>query len=277
MVILSGPEQGSYYELVNDINRVLKKGENDPFINMSTPGAAYNFEQIANPSSEYKVALMQLDYLFFMQGKDAQNNLKMTNNIKVLVPLSIEEIHFVTKKSSGLTKLSDINSSTLVGIGDKSQGTYATANYINSRSEINWSSRNFPFDVVLKELMLGRIDVFVLVGSAPVSKLDISPIALKEPISLIEIDDFSGSDSYIKHVINADSYKWLDKDVSTFGVRTVMIVNESKLTDEDREVLKKMVDDLKTNMNKLIEQGHPKWKDVSLDIWDNKDWPSIKL
>ena len=277
MIILSGPEQGSYYEFVEDMNNVLKDSVSMPFINMSTHGAAYNFERLAEPLSEYKVALIQMDYLFFMQGIDAQNNIEKTKNIKVLLPLAREEIHFVTKEKSGIKKLSDIDDSTVVGIGDKSQGTYATALYINEMGKINWSSRNYPFDNLLRELILDRVDVFAFVGSAPVVKLDIDPKGLREPLSLVEIDDFEGSKNYTRDTIHAEVYKWLNSDVPTFGVRTVLVVNEDKLTDEDREALKKIVSGLKDSKSKLVKYGHPQWENVEFDNWNNKDWPSIKL
>jgi TRAP-type uncharacterized transport system substrate-binding protein len=276
--ILSGPIQGSYFEFIDDINNVMKDTTgNEPFINMATMGAASNFDRISDPLSEYKVALMQLDYLFFMQGMDVQNNIQRTKDIKVLMPLANEEIHIVTKKKSGLEKLSDINSSTVVGIGDKSQGTYATAFRISEMGKFNWISKNYPFDNVLRELVLDRLDAFVFVGSAPVVKLDIDSRGLREPITLLELDDFEGSEIYKRDTIHKEDYKWLDKDIPTFGVRTVMIVNEAKLTKEDKVALKKMMESIRENKSRLEKYGHPKWREVDIDDWNSKDWPIIKL
>ena len=278
LVILSGPQQGAYYEFVDDINHVLKDGNVSPFVNESTSGAAYNFEQLADPKTPFKVALMQMDYLYFMQGMDHQNNTEKTKNIKVLMPLADEEIHFVVKKNSGLNKLSDLDSSSVIAIGSKNQGTYATANFIKDGSQIYWRSRNIHFDQALKDLFLDKVDGFVFVGSAPVAKLNIDPRGLREPLNLLELDDFNNwAKDYEKDTIFMTDYKWLDKDIPTYGVRTVMIVNESKLTNSDREVLQKMVNGLKNNYDKLVKDGHPKWKEVEFDNWDKSEWPMIRL
>ncbi len=278
MVILSGPEQGAYYEFVDDINYVLKDGNVSPFVNKTTNGAAYNFEQLADPKTPFKVAFMQLDYLYFMQGMDNQNNTKKTKNIKVLMPLANEEIHFVTKKNSGLNKLSDLDTSRVVAIGSKNQGTYATANFIKDASQIFWSSRNIHFDEALKDLYLDKIDAFVFVGSAPIVKLNIDPRGLREPLTLLELDDVNDwAKDYERDTIYMDDYKWLDRDIPTYGVKTVIIVNESKLTTADREELQKMINGLKNNYDKLVKDGHPKWKDVEFDSWDKADWPKIRL
>ena len=278
MVILSGSEQGAYYEFVDDINYVLKDGDGEPFVNKTTSGAAYNFNQLTDPKTPFKVAFMQMDYLYFMQGMDNQNNTKKTSEIKVLMPLANEEIHFVTKKSSGLNKLSDLDSSKVVAIGSKNQGTYATANFIKDGSRIFWSSRNIHFDEALKGLYLDKVDAFVFVGSAPIVKLNIDPRGLREPLTLLELDDVNDwAKDYERDTIYMDDYKWLDKDIPTYGVKTVIIVNESKLTTADREELQKMMNGLKNNYDKLVKDGHPKWKDVEFDSWDKADWPKIRL
>jgi len=278
MTILSGPEQGAYYEFVNDINYVLEDGNREPFVNQSTSGAAYNFEQLVDPNSPYKVALVQLDYLYFMQGFDVQNNTEKTKGIKVLMPLANEELHFVVKKSSGLNSLQDLDSSSVVAIGTKNQGTYTTATFVKVRSGIYWSSRNTHFDEALKDLYLDRIDAFVFVGSAPIGKLNVDPRGLREPLTLLELTDFNGwADDYDNDTIYMKDYKWLEKDIPTFGVKTVIVVNESKLTNSDREVLQKMKTGLKNKYDKLVKDGHPKWKEVKFDSWDKADWPIIRL
>jgi TRAP-type uncharacterized transport system substrate-binding protein len=257
---------------------VLKDGNVSPFVNETTSGAAYNFEQLADPKTPFKIALMQMDYLYFMQGMDHQNNTNKTNDIKVLMPLANEEIHFVTKQSSGLNKLSDLDSSSIVAIGSKNQGTYATSSFIKDRSEIYWSSRNIHFDQALKDLFLDKIDAFVFVGSAPVVKLNIDPRGLRSPLNLLELDDFNDwAKNYDRDTIYTTDYKWLDKDVPTYSVRTVIIVNESKLTNDDREALQKMMNGIKNNYDKLVKEGHPKWKDVKFDDWDKSEWPKIRL
>ena len=273
LTILSGPEYGSYHRFIEDINNVLKTDASDAVINETTSGAANNFRQITDPDSPYKIAMMQSDYLYHMKAKDAKDNTQFTDNLFVLLPIASEEIHFVTLERKGYTGLKSLPKKR-VAIGNKGQGTYVTANIIKDRSEIYWSSRNFHFDQALKELYNDYIDAFVIVSSAPIEMIDIDPEASVDELALIELEDFNGWAKYYEPMtISKDTYKWLDKDINTFGVRGVLIVNKAKLDAKDVEELNKLVNGIKTSLPELIEIGHPKWKEVDFNNWTNSDWP----
>ena len=273
IIILSGPEQGSYHQFVEDIKNLFENDTTFSVINKSTQGAAANFEQLSNPKSNYKFALMQSDYLYLMQGWDLQKNTNNTKNIKVVLPLANEEIHVVTKKSNNLNTLSDLEGK-LVAIGTKSQGTYATAWRINERSKTNFLSRNIHFDEAMRSLKLNRIKAFFIVGSAPIDKLNFDPAIAIEDISLVALQDTTGwAEFYTVDTIKKEEYRWLKEDVPTFSVRTLLLVNEDKLTQTDRDNLAKMVDGINMNLETLRENGHPKWKEVDFTNWDSADWP----
>jgi len=276
MVILSGPEDASYYRFVEDINNVLGSGSDKPYINKKTQGAMYNINQITDPKTPYKVAMVQSDLLFYMQASDMRNNTNKTKDIKVIIPLANEEIHVVTKISSNLNKLQDLDSTT-VAIGNKNQGTYVTSTIMKDRSNMYWISRNIHFDQALKDLYLGEIDAFIIVGSAPINKLDLNPRAMTDELALVELEDFNDWAKYYDNdTIYKEDYKWLEKDVPTFSVKTILIVNEAKLTDADRTEITKLVNGIKSKFDILKEQGHPKWKEIDLSDWDNSDWPMYK-
>ena len=188
LVILSGPEQASYHRFIEDINNVLGSSEGDACVNQTTSGAEYNFNQLIDPKSPYKVAMVQSDLLFFKQALDMRENTEKTKDIKVILPMANEEIHIVTKANSGLHKLQDLDSS-LVAIGTKDQGTYATASLIKDRSKVYWSSRNIHFEQALKDLAMDKIDAFFIIGTAPIQKLDLDPRAMIIQPALIELSD----------------------------------------------------------------------------------------
>ncbi len=276
LTILTGPEQLTYYRFVEDLNTVIGGEDTKPFINRKSSGSADNFRQITDPESPYKVALIQEDYLYFMKAYDSRMNTEVTNSLKVIAPLANEEIHVVTTKESGIKKLQDLQKK-IVAIGTKNMGTYATASLIKDKSKVAWSSRNIHFDQTLNALFMGQIDAFFIVGTAPIEKLNMNPKALSVPLDLVELNDFNGWAKYYNNdTIRTTDYMWLDHDVPTFNVKTLLIVNESKLTDEDKGELSELINELNANLAKLKEVGHPKWKEVNLQEWDAMDWPLYK-
>ena len=82
ITILSGPKQASYYRFVDDIAKVVNTDDETLVVNKESSGAAFNYNQLVDPKSPYKVAMMQSDYLYFMQARDMMNN---TEDSKKLV------------------------------------------------------------------------------------------------------------------------------------------------------------------------------------------------
>jgi TRAP-type uncharacterized transport system substrate-binding protein len=207
---------------------------------------------------------------------DMMNNTNKTKNLKVLLPLSDQQIHFVTKASKGITKLQDLVKKT-VAIGTSDQGTYTTANQIKNRSEIYWSSRNILFEDALKELAMDRIDAFIIVSSAPIQKLTISPQGSVDKLALIPLENFKDWAKYYKpDTILTTDYQWLDHDIPTFSVKSLLVVNESKLNDEEKNAVMQLKTGILNKYDQLKANGHPEWKDVNLNDWKESDWPIYK-
>jgi len=262
MIILSGPEKGSYNRFARDIVTVLGEKNGIKLINLPTGGSAYNFKKISDPNSADIIALIQSDYLNLMEAEDKVNNTNKTGSLKVVLELAKEEIQIVAKKSSGLNRLQDLDKKK-VAIGNEDQGSYATGKIIKDRSKVNWTSYYANLDLMLKQLSAGSIDAGLIVGSAPVNILDIDPQVLTDGITMLELDDFNGWAQYYENdTVYRNEYKWLDKDIPTFSVRTLLIVNESKLTSADKQTVAAIKSGIIQNLELLRKQGHPKWKEV---------------
>ena len=93
----------------------------------------------------------------------------------------------------------------------------------------------------------------------------------KHPLSPENINDWA---RYHKSdVISATDYKWLDYDVPTYSVKNLLVVNEDKLTEEDKVEILKLVNGLKENLSTFQSTGHPAWKNVDFHDWDSSNWP----
>ena len=235
MIILSGPEKGSYNEFVDDIVTLLGEKSDVILENKTSDGSAFNFKMLIDHNTNYKVALIQSDFLALMDAEDKLNNTDKTGSLKVVMQLAKEQIHFVTKKSSDIKSLQDLDMKR-VGIGTIDQGGFVTGKIIRERSQISWSTVYVGFDEMLSRLSTESINAGLVVGSAPLDMLNIDPQVMVDGMSILELDDFNGwAEHYENDTIYSGDYKWLDKNIPTFGVRTLLVVNESKLTDEEKQ------------------------------------------
>jgi TRAP-type uncharacterized transport system substrate-binding protein len=276
ITVLSGPEEASNYKIAEDINKILGAGGKALIVNKKSNGVAENFQELTDPDNPVKVAFMQLDYLTFMKAQDLKQKTNKTASLKVIIPLSIEEIHFLTKKSSGLKKLSDLDTTTIVAIGGIKSGTYATAQWIKDGSKIYWKSRNLNFNDAIKALAFDEVQVMAFVSSAPIPLIDLQPLMIKPDNmpTLIEMENIGGWANYYEPVTFTPAmYQWLDQSISGFGVRTVLVVNEAKVTPAERESIQQLGSQIKSGLTKLREKGHPAWNTVDFSKWDPKSWP----
>src|ERR1044071_2455218 len=109
LTILSGSKQATQYRFVQDIETIVAPSLDFKIVNKETKGAADNFNQLSDPKSPYKLAIMQADFLYFMQTQDMQNNTEKTKNLTVVLPLGQQQIHLVTKANRGITGLKNLN------------------------------------------------------------------------------------------------------------------------------------------------------------------------
>jgi TRAP transporter TAXI family solute receptor len=273
MIILSGPSQGTYKALVDDIVGVTNNDSNEVFINVISDGSGFNYDELIDPDSPVKIAIIQADYLYFKQIEDAKNNTEKSEAIEVLLPLANEQIHIVTIKGNKITKLADLKGE-IVGCGTEMQGTYATAIMIKDKTEVFWNTEILDFDRALKQLYGRKIAAFFVVGTAPLKKLNINPQAMAVPLALISPENINDWARYNKSdVIKSTSYKWLDYDVPTYSVKSLLVVNKNKLTAEDKALLLELTNALKTNLSTLQSSGHPAWIDIDFHDWDSSNWP----
>ena len=262
MVILSGPEKGTYNRFAADIVKVLGEKNGIKLLSRTTAGSGFNFKELTDPSAASKIGIIQADYLSFMQAQDRLNNTNKTGSIKVLMPLATEEIHLVVKKSSGLKKLQDL-SNKKVAIGSEAQGSFVTGKIMNERSKVNWIPTYDSYEMLVRHLSEGNIDAFLLVGSAPVKMLDIDPQVMVDEPTLLELDDFNGWAQYYENdTIFRGDYRWLDKDIPTFSVRSLLVVNEAKLTADDKKAVEAIKTAIIQDLEILRKEGHPKWNEV---------------
>ncbi len=276
LAILSGSDQASQYQFAEDIVKIVGTDMSNQISNEQTTGASYNLDQLVDPSSPYKLAIIQADNLYAMQAMDMIKNTNKTKNLKVVVPLGYDQIHIVTRASSGLTKLQDLTKKT-VAIGTSDQGTYTTANLIKDRSQVYWSSRNIHFEDALKELAMGRIDAFFVVSSAPIQKLVISPQSTIDKLALIPLENINDLAKYYKSdTIRTTGYQWLDHDIPTFSVKSILVVNESKLTEEEKNAVSQLQSGILNKFDLLKASGHPQWNDVNPTEWKESEWPMYK-
>lgn len=265
--IVSGFETEIYNQFAQDI----KNNTDVPIVIYPTKGSVDNFNRILSDSIQ--IAFMQYDVLLYKQLE----MLDVKDYIKMFLPLYYEEIHLITKNNSKINNFSDLKGK-IVGIGSKDAGSNITANFIKLKTEIDWIDSEIPFSSSFQALLSDSIDAFFFVGAAPANALKSLSKDVSNIIKLIPIQDKRLDDIYTRKTIQSGIYAWVDKDIKTYSVRSLLVVNTRNIDESMDAKIELLYEDLKGNLagirkNKL---SHPKWKQVDFTDKKHIDWPVYK-
>jgi len=260
LVVYSGVKGGSYNLIIDDILKIssvkLKVEQ--------TGGSMENFEKLLGNQTP-SIAILQYDVLLYNDLVSSET----VKNLEILLPLAFEEIHLVTLKESTINSIKDL-SERKVAIGSLSQGTNITAKFIKRITEINWIDVEVSFKDAFEELLSGKVDAFFFVGAAPVEKLDELSAASKNIIKLVPIENPKLNGVYSSVQIQADKYSWINYNVNTYAVQSVLAVNVANETEASREEVFNLMQDINVNLGKLQQEGHPKWRQIDFYFGDLK-------
>lgn len=234
----------------------------------STAGSQENLELLSNKG--FQLGFMQYDVLLFNELK--QPDIK--NNIKVMLPLYDEEVHLITRNDGNINQLSDLNGKR-IGIGSKQSGTAITAQFIQYKTMLKWESVELAFDASFAALLNDSIDAFFYVGAAPSNTLKSLSENVQQLIKLVPIENESLNDFYLTKTIDEDVYPWLNEDVVTVSVRSLLAVNNANINDSTAQMVDALYDDLKGNLKGIQKNklSHAKWADVDFSSMRGIDWP----
>ncbi len=256
-IILSGVEGGSYNLLAKDIQKITQVSTE---VGTST-GSVYNFNQLI-AVNDTDISFMQYDVLKYF--RDIENAADI-DKLKVILPLSFEEIHLIVLKDAPINCLADLKGKN-VAIGSLTQGTNVTAKLIKHITMTEWVDVDLGFKDVFASLLSGQIDAFFFVGASPVGKLNELSERSKNLIKLVPIENPKLQNIYKPTVIKKGTYRWEDKDIPTFSVQSLLVANTAKETPEEIKSLELLLTDIKNNIEKLRKEGHPKWKEIDFDF-----------
>jgi len=282
--VLTGTEQGTYHVLANDMNKLLPSSSKVingdtteiPFLDVrTTAGSSINFDLLVDEGSEVKVAFLQLDILLRQKMEDVLHGTSKTNDLMVLMPLSVEAIHLITKRESEINSLSDLEG-LRVGIGNKFEGTYYTALYIKDLSKVGFQSKNISTQDIIKPLLLDKIDAFFVVATPPMEMIKIMPTSTGEKFKIVPLENINGwADGFTEVTIPARTYSWQETAVQTYGVPSVVVVNMAKITDEEKQSLLQWRATVIENLQELQTSGHSVWKTTNVSEWNTDMWPQM--
>jgi hypothetical protein len=264
--IATGQEQGTYYAMARDLKKLAARHGIELNV-IPSFGSADNLLKVYQFPS-IQLGMVQLDTLAIavltaVAGKDdiSAELGQLLQHTQVVLPLYREEVHLVA--SADIKGIEDLKNKK-ISIGKGASGTFGTAQVIMREYQIE-PSEVFTMDTEqsIEALRRGKIDAFFAVAGAP-AEVFRKQITADDKFRLLAINRKESS-SYDKATIPANTYGWQAEAVATLSTLNVLITSDRSTTGGECQNIGRFARMVYDNLGWLKENGHPKWKDVSID------------
>jgi len=283
MGIVTGPTTGTYYRFGHDIANALKHYGVDMEVKESQ-GSVENVRRI-NSTENASLGIVQSDLLGFLKRSDDQASQNLAEHLRVVFPFYKEEIHLFARNE--IKSLADLNGKRLV-VGAEGSGHWLTSMNILAMTEVKPGDlqRLEPAEGVVAVLQ-NRADALIFVGGKPVklfenledlSNSDNSKYTgLLKEVHFVPLNDPKLLKEYSATQLTSDDYAFIETPIDTVAVQAVLMSYgfEGEMTPYQKErcgAIGNVGTALREALPHLRKNGHPKWKEVSLQMPENHFW-----
>jgi len=267
--IMTGSTTGTYYKIGENIRDFIARPVGIKLEVKPSHGSLDNLtKMILDPESRF--AIVQQDVIEIARKNKNISLRAITRNLKLLLPLYIEEVHLIVRKESPYRHFEDLKGK-VAGIVINSGSALTTRvllkrifNTPNSFKSLN------SFQEGLEKLERGEIEWVIAVCGQPCSKIKQLD---GNKFRLLPFDPNKQYGDYSNCFIDNKNYPnlHLTAPLPTIGVRSLLVIYD----DSDPNVMsdvRKLAVQFYRSKKILQKQGHPKWKQVSFELTKIAGW-----
>lgn len=257
--LITGNEGGAYYQLGQDLKRLLKANGVNLTVHPSN-GAVDNIYAVSQRPG-VQLAIVQSDVLTFVAAQQANPTIaRIAQGIRLIFPLYDEEVHVVARRE--LTTLEAL-AGKRVAIGREGSGTYLTARLLFKLANVT-PAEMVPIDggEALAQLKAGQLDALVAVIAHPIGRFR-TEVKAEDGFALTPITTPAILERYAATEIPAGTYAWQATPVSTVAVKAVLVAYDAQR--RECESIGRLAQHVTVGIEWLSRHGHPLWRRVDLE------------
>ncbi|MBL8287697.1 MAG: TAXI family TRAP transporter solute-binding subunit [Rubrivivax sp.] len=275
--IVTASERGTYIQIGRDLGKFIAPAAQIELDALPSAGSPENIHRLRYEAG-VKLALVQSDVYqaFINQGKAGDATAAtIIRPLRVVLPLYNEEIYFVVRADSPMNHVHDIRDAR-INIGPLRSGTAMTTTTMY-RLMFDQALPDSRLTTLTHEEALFKltgdksIDVVAIVAGQPAKLLTDMKAEARSLIKLLKLDPDNAASkaalkTYFPSTVKAVNYpNLLSEDLPGMAVKAFLVTYDYNLAGTQGK-LAQFARSLCTNFEALQSQGHPKWKEVSLDL-----------
>ncbi|GFZ81738.1 TAXI family TRAP transporter solute-binding subunit [Nesterenkonia alkaliphila] len=254
----TGGTGGTYFPLGGELSEIFSEHTDANVNYVESGGSGENLGRIMQEQSQ--LALVQNDTTAdAVAGELEALGGEAVENVGWIANLYPEAMHIVVLADSGYESIEDLEGAT-IAVGDAGSGTRAISDAILEYYEIDYTPEVTDFGTSTDMLADGQIDASMFVAGPPVGAL--TQLAASNDAQLISLpaedaEAIAEDHLFDTYDISADSYDFLDEDVTTLSVFAALVASTTQVSED-------LAYDITAA---LFEHGDT----VTLDVADNLD------
>lgn len=238
----SGNEGGIYYKFADTLSDI-----DENITNIRTAGSQANMRLLKD--GFINMGIVQSDVLSEAVNGTGDFNGNKINNARAVAALYMESFQIIVPADSDIQTPADLKGKK-VSVGEEDSGVAKNAEYILNSVSLDYNMidvRNMNYQKSAEALKNGSIDAFFVVLGAPCDI--ITQLSEEMDIRILPLDDRTISymtnlyDGYYETVIKAGTYKGIDEDVKTVGVKAVLVASQKIDSDTVADITKMLFEE----------------------------------
>jgi TRAP transporter TAXI family solute receptor len=275
--IVTASERGTYIQIGRDLAKFIAPQAQIELEALPSAGSPENIHRLRYEEG-VKLALVQSDVYqaFINQGKAGDNTAAaIIRPLRVVLPLYNEEVYFVVRADSPMNFVHEMRDAK-INIGPLRSGTAMTTTTMyrlmfDQALPDNRLTTLTHEEALFKLTSDKSIDVVAIVAGQPAKLLTDMKAEARSLIKLLKLDAENAASkaalkTYFASTVKASNYpNLLGEDVPGMAVKAFLVTYDYNLAGTQAR-LSQFARSLCLNFDSLQTQGHPKWKEVSLDL-----------
>ncbi|MDB5829703.1 MAG: C4-dicarboxylate transporter substrate-binding protein [Variovorax sp.] len=275
--IVTATKTGTYIQIGRDLATWVAEPADISLEALESKGSAENIQRMRFEQG-VKLALVQSDvYQAFLDEAKAGNAEAgdIIKPLRLIMPLYDEEIYFIARADAPINSIHEIKNKK-IAVGPLGSGTALTSRTVYQlmfgEPLPPANTQYLTNEEALAKLTVDKsIDVAIIVAGQPAKLFTDMKAEARNYIKILKLDDAApetarAKKTYFPAVIRAASYSaWLKDDVPTLTVKAYLVTYDYGLQSTVGN-LGRFAESLCTNFDKLQANGHPKWKQVRLEL-----------
>lgn len=275
--IVTASDKGTYYAIGKDIAKFVAPDADIQLDVLATSGSAANVKLLRYEPG-VKLAVVQADVFQAFVDRAGTGNAEaaaLVKPLRVILPLYNTEIHYLVRADSEMNYLHDIKDAKINGglVGSGAALITHTLYRMMFNAAVPEAKASFLSNEEALVKLIGdkSVDVVVVAAGQPAPLIaNMKPEAQKF-VKLLKFDpghpnSKTALGTYAPATMRAASYpNLLSEDFTTISVGAFLVTYDYNLKGTV-EHLARLGRSLCQNFSTLQESGHPKWREVSLNL-----------